>query len=180
MKRIVLLGATGSIGLSACDVVRTHSEAFRIVALAARSSQKQAERRGREFNAKVYCGGDAAVRAVEETEADLVLVATVGLSGLAPTLSALRKGMDVALATKEVMVAAGALVLSCARASGARLLPVDREHSAKALRQISYLNSVHSFVLCVPYLLFAACFFVFSVRGLGSGVGGGNDKRLFA
>ena len=130
MKRIVLLGATGSIGLSACDVVRTHSEAFRIVALAARSSQKQAERLGREFNAKVYCGGDAAVRAVEETEADLVLVATVGLSGLAPTLSALRKGMDVALATKEVMVAAGALVLSCARASGARLIPVDSEHSA--------------------------------------------------
>ena len=130
MKRIVLLGATGSIGLSVCDVVRTHSEAFRIVALAARSSQKQAERLGREFNAKVYCGEDAAVRAVEETEADLVLVATVGLSGLAPTLSALRKGMDVALATKEVMVAAGALVLSCARASGARLIPVDSEHSA--------------------------------------------------
>ncbi|MDO5317465.1 MAG: 1-deoxy-D-xylulose-5-phosphate reductoisomerase [bacterium] len=130
MKRIVLLGATGSIGSSVCDVVRTHPEAFRIVALAARSRQVQAERLGREFNARVYCGEDAAVRAVEETEADLVLVATVGLSGLAPTLSALKKGIDVALATKEVMVAAGALVLSYARASGARLIPVDSEHSA--------------------------------------------------
>ena len=130
MKRIVLLGATGSIGSSVCDVVRMHPEAFRVVALAVRSNQAQAELLGREFGARVYCGEDAAVRAVEESEADLALVATVGLSGLAPTLSALRKGMDVALATKEVMVAAGALVLSCARASGARLIPVDSEHSA--------------------------------------------------
>lgn len=130
MKRIVLLGATGSIGSSVCDVVRTHPEAFRVVALAVRSNLAQAESLGREFGAKVYCGEDAAVRAVEESEADLALVATVGLSGLVPTLSALKKGMDVALATKEVMVAAGELVLSCARASGARLIPVDSEHSA--------------------------------------------------
>ena len=130
MRRIVLLGATGSIGTSACDVVRAHPEAFRIAALAVRSRRAQAEALGRAFGAPVFCGEDAALRAVTETEADLALVATVGLSGLAPTLAALDRGMDVALATKEVMVAAGALVAARARASGARLLPVDSEHSA--------------------------------------------------
>ncbi len=130
MKRIVLLGATGSIGASACDVIRTHPDDFDLVALAVRSNRAAAEALGREFGAAVYCGEDAAVRAVEESEADLVLVSTVGLSGLAPTLAAIEKGMDVALATKEVMVAAGALVVSRARARGVRLIPVDSEHSA--------------------------------------------------
>lgn len=130
MKRIVLLGATGSIGASACDVVRAHPNAFRVAAVAARTSRARAEALGREFGAPVFCGEDAALRAVEETEADLALVATVGLSGLAPTLAALAKGMDVALATKEVMVAAGALVSARARAAGRRLIPVDSEHSA--------------------------------------------------
>ncbi len=131
MKRIILLGATGSIGTSACDVVRAHPDAFRIVAVAARTHRAAAEALGREFGAAVFCGDDAAARAVAETpEADLALVATVGLSGLAPTLAAIDRGLDVALATKEVMVAAGALVTARARAKGVRLLPVDSEHSA--------------------------------------------------
>ena len=130
VKRIILLGATGSIGSSACDVIRAHPEAFRVAALAVRSSRERAEALGRAFGAPVFCGPDAALRAVAETEADLVLVATVGLSGLAPTLAARARGLDVALATKEVMVAAGALVPARARATGARLLPVDSEHSA--------------------------------------------------
>ncbi len=129
-KRIVLLGATGSIGSSACDVIRTHPDDFDLVALAVRSNRAAAEALGHEFGAKVYCGEDAAVEAVEASEADLVLVATVGLSGLEPTLAAIEKGMDVALATKEVMVAAGALVVARARESGVRLIPVDSEHSA--------------------------------------------------
>ena len=130
MKRILILGATGSIGMSACDVVRTHPSDFRIAGLAVRSSRERAEALGREFGAPVFCGEDAAVRAVAETDADLVLVSTVGLSGLTPTLAAIEKGVDVALATKEVMVAAGELVCARAQAKGVKILPVDSEHSA--------------------------------------------------
>ena len=130
MKRILILGATGSIGTSACDVIRTHPSDFRLAGLAVRSSREQAEALGREFGAPAFCGEDAAVRAVEETDADLVLVSTVGLSGLAPTLAAIEKGVDVALATKEVMVAAGELVCARAAAKGVKILPVDSEHSA--------------------------------------------------
>ena len=130
MKRIILLGATGSIGRSACDVVRAHPREFKVVALAVRHSLAAAESLGREFGARVYSGEDGALRAVEENEADVALVATVGLSGLRPTMAAIRKGMDVALATKEVLVAAGALVTQAASAAGVALLPVDSEHSA--------------------------------------------------
>ena len=130
MKRIILLGATGSIGTSACDVVRTHSGEFKVVALAVRNNLTAAEVLGREFGAKVYSGEEGALRAVEENEADVVLVATVGLSGLKPTLAAIRKGLDVALATKEVLVAAGEFVTGEAAAANVRMLPVDSEHSA--------------------------------------------------
>ena len=98
--------------------------------MAVRANRARAEALGREFGAPVYCGEDAACRAVEAVEADLALVCTVGLSGLEPTLMAFQKGMDVALATKEVMVAAGALVAARARAAGVHLIPVDSEHSA--------------------------------------------------
>jgi 1-deoxy-D-xylulose-5-phosphate reductoisomerase len=77
-----------------------------------------------------FAGEDAAARAVREIEADLVLVATVGLSGLAPTLEAIGRGIPVALATKEVLVAAGGLVTSRAREKGVLIVPVDSEHSA--------------------------------------------------
>ena len=130
MKRIILLGATGSIGRSACDVVRAHPERFKVVALAVRENLAAAALLGREFGAKVYSGETGAVRAVEENDADLVLVATVGLSGLSPTLTALGKGMTVALATKEVLVAAGELVTAAASAAGRPIIPVDSEHSA--------------------------------------------------
>ena len=130
MKRIILLGATGSVGTGACDVVRAHPDEFKVVALAARSNRAAAESLARAFGARAYMGEDAAVRAVEENEADIALVATVGLSGLAPTLAAIEKGMTVALATKEVLVAAGALVTARAREKGVRILPVDSEHSA--------------------------------------------------
>ncbi len=130
MRRIVLLGATGSIGTSACDIVRSHPDDFRIVALSALSNREGAEALGREFGARVYLGEDGARRAVEESDADVALVAVVGLAGLIPTLSAIEKGMDVALATKEVLVMAGALVTTRAKSRGVRLLPVDSEHSA--------------------------------------------------
>ncbi len=111
-------------------MIRTHPCDFRVAGLAVRSNRAKAEALAREFNAPVFCGEDAARRAVEETEADLVLVSTVGLSGLAPTLAAIEKGTDIALATKEVMVAAGELVCARAAAKGVQILPVDSEHSA--------------------------------------------------
>ena len=129
-KRVIILGATGSIGTSAADVVRTHPADFSVVAVSARSSRERAEALASEFGARAYVGEDAALHAVEENDADVCLVATVGLSGLAPTVAAIRKGMDVALATKEVLVMAGELVTRLARERGVRIFPVDSEHSA--------------------------------------------------
>ena len=129
-KRIILLGATGSIGASAIDVVRTHRDEFAIVAVSAFRSREKCEAIAREFGAKAYVGEDAAERAVEENEADICLVATVGMSGLKPTVAAIAKGMDIALATKEVMVMAGEFVTAMARRKHVRFLPVDSEHSA--------------------------------------------------
>ena len=129
-KRLIILGATGSIGLNAVDVVKTHPEDFSVVAVAALRSKEHCEEIARSLGAKAYVGEDAAVRAVEENDADVCLVATVGMSGLKPTLAAIRKGMDIALATKEVMVMAGELVTAEARRFGVRFLPVDSEHSA--------------------------------------------------
>ena len=129
-RRIILLGATGSIGTSAIDVVRTHRDDFTIVAVSAFHSKEKCEQIAREFGAKAYVGEDAAERAVEENEADVCLVATVGMSGLRPTVAAIAKGMDIALATKEVMVMAGEFVTAMARRKHVRFLPVDSEHSA--------------------------------------------------
>lgn len=129
-KRIILLGATGSIGASTVDVVRTHRDEFQIVAAAALHNRAGCEAIAREFGSKAYAGEDAAVRAVEENEADICLIATVGVSGIRPTLAAIDRGMDIALATKEVMVMAGELVTRQAKEKGVRFLPVDSEHSA--------------------------------------------------
>ena len=129
-KKVILLGATGSIGTSAVDVVRTHPDDFTIVAVSALRSRDACEALAREFGARAYVGEDAALRAVEENDADVCLVATVGMSGLRPTVAAIEKGMDIALATKEVMVMAGELVTALARRKGVRFLPVDSEHSA--------------------------------------------------
>lgn len=129
-KKIILLGATGSIGASAVDVVRTHRDDFTIVAVSAYRSREMCEAIAREFGAKAYVGEEAALRAVEENEADICLVATVGMFGLRPTVAAIEKGMDIALATKEVMVMAGEFVTALSKRRGVRFLPVDSEHSA--------------------------------------------------
>jgi 1-deoxy-D-xylulose-5-phosphate reductoisomerase len=129
-KRLIILGATGSIGTSALDVVRIHPGEFKVVALAARSSAEKCSALAREFGARSYVGDNAAERAVEENDADICLVATVGMSGLRPTMAAIAKGMDIALATKEVMVMAGEFVTGEAKKRGVKFLPVDSEHSA--------------------------------------------------
>ena len=129
-RRLIILGVTGSIGRNAVDVVKTHPDDFTVVAVAALRSRERCEALAAELGAKAYCGADAALRAVEENDADVCLVATVGLSGLRPTLAAIDRGMDIALATKEVLVMAGELVTRKAREKGVRFLPVDSEHSA--------------------------------------------------
>ena len=130
MKKLIILGATGSIGSNAIDVVLTHPDDFKVVAVSALRSKDKCEAFAKALGAKAYVGEDAAVKAVEENEADICLVATVGMSGIAPTIAAIEKGMDIALATKEVMVMAGEKVTALAKTKGVRFLPVDSEHSA--------------------------------------------------
>lgn len=129
-RRLIILGATGSIGRNAIDVVRSNRDEFDVVAVSALNSREECEALAKEFSARAFTGRDSAVRAVEECDADVCLVATVGMSGLKPTVAAIQKGMDIALATKEVMVMAGELVTAMAREKGVRFLPVDSEHSA--------------------------------------------------
>jgi len=152
LKRIAILGSTGSVGEQSLEVAAAFPDRFQVVALAAgRRIEKLAEqvRRFRPAlvsvaepdaaqalahqlgaEAPAIAVGDAGLVAVATADADLVVSALVGAVGLAPTLAAIRAGRDVALANKEVMVMAGALVLREVKARGVRLLPVDSEHSA--------------------------------------------------
>ena len=130
MKKIIILGCTGSIGMNAIDVVMAHPNDFKVTAVAALKSKDKCEAFAAALGAKAYVGEDAAVSAVKENDADICLVATVGESGIAPTIAAIEKGMDIALATKEVMVMAGERVTRLAREKGVKFLPVDSEHSA--------------------------------------------------
>jgi 1-deoxy-D-xylulose-5-phosphate reductoisomerase len=154
--RLTLLGSTGSIGCTALDVVRHlrgQGDAVEVVALSGHGNLPCLIEQVREFRpsavavgtpegvtrlrdavpgwrGEVVVGAAGLNTLAAETEADLVLVAVVGAVGLAPTLAAFGAGKDVALATKEALVAGGALVMAAARRSRARLLPVDSEHSA--------------------------------------------------
>ncbi len=153
MKRLALLGSTGSIGESTLAVVRQFPERFRVDALAAGGGRlKRLAEQVRETGAilvavptaahaealaglvpsgtEVVSGTEGLVRVAGASGADLVVSAIVGAAGLVPTYAALLEGCDVAVANKETLVVAGELVLAAARRSGARLLPVDSEHSA--------------------------------------------------
>ncbi|MEW6486785.1 MAG: 1-deoxy-D-xylulose-5-phosphate reductoisomerase [Thermodesulfobacteriota bacterium] len=153
MKGLALLGSTGSIGESTLDVVGRFPDRFRVHSLAAGSSRperlaRQVAQTGAalvsvpteadarrlagllESRAEVVWGTEGLVRAVAAPEVDLVVSAIVGAAGLVPTYAALLEGKDVAVANKETLVAAGELVMEAASRSGARLLPVDSEHSA--------------------------------------------------
>jgi 1-deoxy-D-xylulose-5-phosphate reductoisomerase len=149
VKRVALLGATGSIGRQALDVVGSLPD-VEIVALAAGSDDRAlvalavehgvdalaladraaAARASEAFAGQVLAGPAGIAALAREVSADLVLNACVGVAGLGPTLAALEAGIDVALANKESLIAGGSLVLDAARRSGARLIPVDSEHSA--------------------------------------------------
>jgi 1-deoxy-D-xylulose-5-phosphate reductoisomerase len=134
MKRVAILGATGSVGAQALAVCADDPD-LEVVALAAGrngDALRAAAARHRVERTAVAAedGPDAVVRLVEECQADVVLNAIVGAAGLDASLAALRTGADLALANKESLVAGGPLVLAAAAESGSRLLPVDSEHSA--------------------------------------------------
>src|SRR5206468_6861682 len=141
LRRLALLGATGSIGRQVCDLVERHPERFALHALIAGTDAAALEavaRRHPEAHALLANPGgtDAgrAARAIEEAicdpDVDMVVVAAAGAAALAPTLSALDAGKDIALATKEVLVMAGELVRDRMRRHGSQMFPIDSEHSA--------------------------------------------------
>jgi len=149
MKKLVILGSTGSIGTQALEIVAA-SEELQVVGLAAGSSWEATLEQARQYGVPVVAlaGVEAAERArsawdgrvlageegirelIASSGADLVLNGMVGAAGLGPTIVALGEGIDVALANKESLVIGGELTMALAEATGARLLPVDSEHSA--------------------------------------------------
>jgi 1-deoxy-D-xylulose-5-phosphate reductoisomerase len=149
-KRLLVLGATGSIGTQALDIVGRGGE-FELVGLSAERSWEALVEQARAFGvgrialvdpdaaalaAEAWTGGEVLggpeglVRLVVESGADLVLNALVGAAGLGPTVATLGEGIDLALANKESLVVGGELVCALAEATGARIVPVDSEHAA--------------------------------------------------
>lgn len=149
VKRVAVLGSTGSIGRQTLDVIRATPQRFRVVGLAAGKNLELLAEQINEFKPE-YIGGSSENNDIEwlknivdiknnlltlneiaaGPEVDMVVIATSGTAGLRPTLAALRAGKDIALANKESLVSAGEIINGEARKSGARIMPVDSEHSA--------------------------------------------------
>jgi 1-deoxy-D-xylulose-5-phosphate reductoisomerase len=135
-RRVVILGATGSIGTSARKVARDIPDRMEIVGMSAHANEAALREAGREFpNARlaISSGPDGEDRLVELAtmpEADMVLIAIVGTAGLRPALAAIEAGKDLAVASKEILVMAGETVMNAARENGVQVLPVDSEHNA--------------------------------------------------
>src|SRR3954452_7198970 len=151
-KRVVVLGATGSIGESALKVARDIPERMEIVGLAAKSNaqklaaaanelrpeavclvdetQMDVLRRTLDYAPRIFPGESGLLEIACLTNADMVLVAIVGTGGLRPALAAIKAGKDLAVASKEILVMAAEAVMSAAATKGAKVLPVDSEHNA--------------------------------------------------
>ena len=151
MKKISLLGATGSIGQQTLDVLRTHPEQFELVAFSVGQQVDAARAIAREFSVpllsvanqadvkalqedlpstEVVWGSEGLVAVASESGADLLVNAVLGSVGLQPTLRAIEKGITIAIANKETLVTAGHLVMAAAKKHNVAILPVDSEHSA--------------------------------------------------
>ncbi|WP_098441888.1 1-deoxy-D-xylulose-5-phosphate reductoisomerase [Bacillus sp. es.034] len=152
MKKISLMGATGSIGTQTLDVIREHPEEFRLTAMSVGKNIEEARKMITEFNprlvsvqrkedaetlsrefpssVKVLHGDEGLVEVACHQDADILVNAVLGSVGLYPTLQAIEAGKTIAIANKETLVTAGHLVMEAARAKGTSLLPVDSEHSA--------------------------------------------------
>lgn len=163
MRKIAILGSTGSIGTQTLDVVRQHPDQFEVYALTANNQVDLLIRQAREFQPevvvvanedkyeqlkdalsdlpmKVWAGSEAIAQVVESEPIDMVVTAMVGYSGLKPTISAIKAGKAIALANKETLVVAGELITSLAMEYRVPILPVDSEHSAI----FQCLNGEHS------------------------------------
>jgi 1-deoxy-D-xylulose-5-phosphate reductoisomerase len=152
MRNVVLLGSTGSIGTSTIKVVEDLNDRIRLVGLAAGNNVKLLAEQAQKHQPKclsisdpakagelsqslgrpgsVLSGDDGLVKLATMPEADIVLIAIVGTAGLRPALAAIRAGKDIAIASKEILVMAGEIVMSEARKHGVKVLAVDSEHSA--------------------------------------------------
>ena len=152
MKKIIILGSTGSIGTQALDIVRACPDKYTVTALAAGSNSKLLEEQAREFGVKTVAlfdensardlktrladtdikvlSGANGVNEVSSCDGEMVLNAIVGIAGLRPTLSAIDAGKTIALANKETLVTGGEIVNKRLKDTGVKLLPVDSEHSA--------------------------------------------------
>lgn len=150
MKKILILGSTGSIGCQTLDIVRDNPDKFKIVGLTCNSRIEELKKQIKEFSPLVVCIGkekDAAIltaafphievlcgraglNEIAKIDADIVVNALMGISGLEPTYNAIMTGKDIALANKETLVAGGQLITDAVASKGVRLLPVDSEHSA--------------------------------------------------
>ena len=152
MKKISILGSTGSIGTQTLDIVRNQGD-IQVTALAAGSNIDLLEKQIREFRPSVACvwdsdkarqlkgriadlfvkvvsGMEGLTEAAVEKDAQIVVTAVVGMIGIRPTIEAMKAGKDIALANKETLVTAGHLIMPLAREMGVGILPVDSEHSA--------------------------------------------------
>ncbi|MEN8662730.1 MAG: 1-deoxy-D-xylulose-5-phosphate reductoisomerase [Lentimonas sp.] len=153
-KKLILLGATGSIGSSTLHVLREHSDRIELVGVAANSNHEALAKICHEFkvphavlsdqaafdasaqsnhfpdDTQVSCGEASLLELCTLPEADIVLIAVVGACGLKPALAAIDAGKDIALANKELLVLGGAFVIEAAKRKGVRLLPTDSEHNA--------------------------------------------------
>lgn len=150
IKRIILLGSTGSIGTQTLDIVRENPDKFKVVALTCKNRIDDLIKQIQEFKPEAVCVGnkeaaarvsaafpaievnigDAGLREIAKADADIVLNALMGISGLAPTYEAILTGKDIALANKETLVAGGSLIMQLAAEKEVKILPVDSEHSA--------------------------------------------------
>ncbi len=152
MKKILILGSTGSIGVSTLDVVRNFKDSFEIVGLTANSNIELLEKQVREFKPKfivvrnknkaeeikkslaticdVLSGDEGLVELTKTCDFDILVSSLVGFSGLAPTIEGIKRGKRIALANKETLVAAGQIVMQLAKQHNAEIIPVDSEHSA--------------------------------------------------
>lgn len=152
MKKISVIGSTGSIGTQTLDVVRQNND-LKVVALAAGTRIKELEEQIREFmpelvcvgdeklakslresiadlSVKVVCGQEGLIDAASYPQADITVMAVVGMMGIVPTIEAIKAGKDIALANKETLVTAGHIIMPLARECGVNIYPVDSEHSA--------------------------------------------------
>ena len=152
-KKFAILGSTGSIGTQALEVVSANPDKFEIIVLTAANNVSLLKEQAlkykpdtvvivntehyKELNEalfaegiKVFAGEDALVQVMSHQEVDMVLTATVGFSGLKPTMAAIDAGKQIAIANKETLVVAGELVTKAAKAKGVNIYPVDSEHSA--------------------------------------------------